>query len=498
MYFNKTALIILGTATGLSFAPFFFTPGILILSALCSSIHSSQTRRGAFYTGYFFGFGFFLSSLYWISIGPSVYLDQFWWVIPVAFVGIPAFMALFIAFSSLGSWYFRNNKFYHFIFCLFWLFSEWLTSWLFTGLPWTLIGYALSFSDVLLQGASLFGVFGLSFLTIYVGSSFYVILIKDYKKIPIHLLTSAIITCCLGYYGYYRLTINKTEFTDIKVRLVQPSIKQTSKWEPEEFWQNLDKHIELSRKPGNPDIIIWSEAALTVPFYIKPVFSALMSIFTNDNQVLIFGAVTGMSTDKTESQIFSSLVALGGNGSELFEYHKTHLVPFGEYVPFKSILPMKKITYGLIDYVKGERKTVVLDRFQLRIQPMICYESIFPMEVRINNNDADVIINVTNDSWYGKSSGPYQHFEISKMRAIENGLPMLRVGNNGISAIIDPIGKVLKSLDLNRIGIIDSHLPKKINSTPFSVYGYTTVALLILLVLILQVVISFLQVIVNK
>ena len=172
-------------------------------------------------------------------------------------------------------------------------------------------------------------------------------------------------------------------------------------------------------------------------------------------------------------------------GKLQFDYHKTHLVPFGEYIPFSKYLPLQKITHGMVDYTPGKREVLYLESLNLYIQPLVCYESIFSEEVRISNSVADLMVNITNDAWYGKSSGPYQHFEISRMRAIENGLPMIRAGNNGISAIIDPVGRVLKKLDLDQISVIDGLIPLKLLlPTIYSEYG--AIALFILVVTILM------------
>lgn len=492
-------LLASGFGCGLSFAPVFFLPGIFLISILSAELFYCKSRLEAFKTGYFFGFGFFLSSLYWIALGPSVYMDEFWWAIPLGLFGIPLFMALFIACSCLVSWHCRCSKFYHFIFCVSWVFFEWLTSWIFTGLPWAVMGYALSFSTILIQGASLFSIFGLSFLTVYIGSGIYPIINKQKHIFTPILITSFIACLSLFYYGYSRLEDNKTTFSDIKIRLVQPSIPQTAKWDPDIFWDNLDKHIELSSRPGNPDIIIWSEASLTIPFYLKPVTDHLKSVFSNDKQVLILGAVSTNKMENEDFKLFSTLVALEYGSVPIFEYHKSHLVPFGEYIPFKHFLPFKKLTHGIIDYTQGKREVVSLNNYNLKIQPMICYESIFPAEVRILNSDADVIINVTNDAWYGNSSGPYQHFEISRMRAVENGLPMIRVGNNGISAIIDPVGRVIDSIGLNQFNILDGFIPLKIaEKTAYSVYGYISLFLLIVIVLILQALVMFVSRLGNK
>ena len=287
--------------------------------------------------------------------------------------------------------------------------------------------------------------------------------------------------------GFYRLQGNPTELSELKVRIVQPSIPQNAKWNPQTFWQNLDKQVEMSNKEGYPDIIVWSEAALTVPYYYKPVYNTLKSVFTKENQILLSGGVNDNNMQGENYEIYSSLIALDDNGKLRFDYHKSHLVPFGEYIPLSKYLPLQKITYGTVDYTPGKREILYLDSLNLYIQPLVCYESIFSEEVRVINSEADLIVNITNDAWYGNSSGPYQHFEISKMRAVENGLPMIRAGNNGISAVIDPVGRVLKKLDLNQIDIIDNLIPLKLLlPTIFSEYGQITVFILALAIFVLQ------------
>ncbi|KJV95054.1 apolipoprotein N-acyltransferase [Rickettsia amblyommatis str. Darkwater] len=156
-------------------------------------------------------------------------------------------------------------------------------------------------------------------------------------------------------------------------------------------------------------------------------------------------------------------------------------------MPLKKILPFKKLTYGLIDYKEGNGGLVYLEKYNLKIKPLICYESIFPDFVQTNNEIADVIINITNDAWYGKSSGPYQHFHISRSRAVENGLPMIRVANNGISAIVDPFGRTIKKLNLNEINYTQGLIPKKlISPTIFSQFGNVTILLLIVFILLIN------------
>ncbi|MEY4463815.1 MAG: apolipoprotein N-acyltransferase [Pseudomonadota bacterium] len=487
MYRSKIICFLFGMLSGLVFAPTFFIPALLTLSYLCYIVQKSENWQEAAKFGYLFGFGHFLSGIYWISIGVSVYIADFWWAIPFALFGLPIVLAFFISASCSLSFFAKNNKYYQFIFCLYWVLFEWVRSWIFTGLPWNLIGYAFSFSDILIQPLSIIGIYGLSFIVIYIATSAYPLFSKQFTQLKILLASSVLVLTVIVIYGAVRLSNNPTDFTDIKVRLVQPSIPQTEKWNEEEFWHNLMLHINLSENSEPTDLIIWSEAALVVPFDVPQVKSELLKVLNSTNAILISGGISDNKKQGNEFELYSAMYALDKNGHKLFEYHKSHLVPFGEYMPLKKILPFKKLTHGLIDYKEGDGGLVYLEKYDLKIKPLICYESIFSDFVRTNNESADVIINVTNDAWYGKSSGPYQHFHISRSRAVENGLPMIRVANNGISAIIDPFGRIIKKLNLNEINYTQGLIPKKLTSpTIFSQFGNFTLLLLIVFILLIN------------
>lgn len=487
MYKPKISCLLLGLLSGLVFAPTFLLPALLTLSYLCYLVQNSKDWQEAAKLGYIFGFGHFLSGIYWISISVSVYISDFWWAIPFALFGLPIILAFFISVSCVFSFFVRNNKYYHFIFCLYWVLFEWVRSWIFTGLPWNLIGYAFSFSDILIQPLNIIGIYGLSFIVIYISTSFYPFFTKQFDQLKVLLLTSSITLAVIITFGNIRLYNHPTNFTDIKVRLVQPSIPQTEKWDEEEFWHNLMLHINLSENPQPVDLVIWSEAALVVPYDIPAVKSELLGLLNSVDATLITGGISDNKKRGEHFELYTAMYALEKNGNKLFEYHKSHLVPFGEYMPFKKILPFKKLTHGFVDYTEGNGGLVYLDKYNLKIKPLICYESIFPDFVRTNNETADVIINVTNDAWYGKSSGPYQHFYISRSRAVENGLPMIRVANNGISAIIDPLGRVIKKLDLNETNYIDGLIPKKLNSpTIFSKFGNITILLIVFFIFLVN------------
>jgi apolipoprotein N-acyltransferase len=209
-----------------------------------------------------------------------------------------------------------------------------------------------------------------------------------------------------------------------------------------------------------------------------------VSSFLAPDQILLAGAV---SVDQLKGKNYVGLYGVTSDGALNLEYHKIHLVPFGEYVPLGKNLPIKKLTYGLPDYSSGETAQEFIVK-SLKVTPIVCYEVIFSDEVRQRSLDTDLLVNVAYDTWFGKSSGPYQHYYIARMRAVENGVPLIRSANNGISAIIDPVGRILQKADLDSYTILDGYIPNKlINKTIYGLYSqYLIMAFLILVVFLID------------
>ncbi len=458
----KKSLYLFGLILSLAFAPTFFVPALLSLGVLGYFIKNADSRNEAFIYGFWFGFGFFTSSLYWISLGVSVYITDFWWAIPFALFGLPFFLAFFIAFSSMLSWRFRSSPYYTLYLSLIWVGFEWLRSWLFTGLPWNLLGYSLAFSNELIQIGSVFGIYGMSLIVAFI--SFNAIHLFSPLRFKYY-LTSSLIIIAVFTFGEWRLNNNPTIFSSVKLRLVQPNIAQSEKWDEDLFWSNLRSHVNMSVIDTGfvPDIILWSEAAVTAPYDYSAIRQLLQSAIIYPNTVLITGGVNQTMTATGEPHLYTSAYAINQSSNVLFNYNKAHLVPFGEYIPLRSFFPLlKKLTPGLLDYSAGKGGEIVtLPQFNLKIRPLICYEAIFPRESITKN--ADVIINLTNDSWYGYSTGPYQHFHMARMRAVENGLPFVRVAGSGISAIIDPLGRIIAQTPLLHATTLDGILPVKLS-----------------------------------
>ncbi len=467
-YSPRISAVIAGILCSIAHAPIFFCPGLIGFSLLLYLVYSSASAKEAFVRNICFGYGYFGYGFYWTAIAIGMFMEDFWWAIPIALMGLPLIFCVFIGIISVLAWRCRYNSYYVLIYTVLWVFVEWLTTWIFTGLPWMLVGYTVGFSDILSQMAGIAGVLGLSFIIFNITGTFYYIWNGGAILLRKDLLYSFIVLGSVFIFGLLRLEAYPTSFLTTKIRIVQPSIPQNQKWDPDIFWKNLELHKELSSiKTGfKPDIILWSEAAVTAPYQIHIISKYLGDIAKKQHATLITGGVSEIN-DKTYTALFS----IGPDGKLLFEYHKRHLVPFGEYMPFREFIPIKKLTHGIADYTEGQTQKIFnIESLGVKIRPMICYESIFPEEIRTQG--ADLLVNVTNSAWYGNSSAPYHLFYTNKFRAIENGMPVITSSNNGISGIIDPVGRVLSKTKLNDIISLDGYIPQKIQShTTYSLLG---------------------------
>ena len=484
--YPKSICLISGLFSGLVYSPTYLIFLWFGVSLLSTCVYFSKTYKEAFLFGFLFGFGHFLSSIYWVSIAISVYADDFWWFIPIALFGLPLILAFFIAFSTCFARFWRGSRLFSIMFAVFWVIFEYLRSFIFTGFPWNLAGYSLSYSLVLIQITTKISIYGLSFYIIYIFSGFSFYFINKTKEFKRHIFIVLILILIQVFFGIYRVNTYPTQLTNHKVRIIQPSIAQEDKWSQEKLVDNINHHIKLSNINNgfSPDIIVWSESA--VPFIInKKEVRKYITEFLTQDQILITGSISESNlTNDSDNKKFVSFNGLNNNGDILFSYEKRHLVPFGEYVPLKNFLAIKKITYGFEDFSKG-RSSHIVNAKNLKIRPLICYEAIFPDEVLSTNKDTDLLINITNDSWFG-NIGPYQHFDITRMRSVETGLPMIRSANNGISAIIDPIGRVVKTTSLNEIGVLDGYIPHKLqNQLNTNIHNYINLLLIIINIIVL-------------
>jgi apolipoprotein N-acyltransferase len=273
----------------------------------------------------------------------------------------------------------------------------------------------------------------------------------------------------------------------VRLRLVQPNIPQALKWKRELRQGHVLKQLEMSKQPAGhgppPTHVIWAETA--VPYFLTetPGLAEILGAVAPPGGLLITGAPRTTAGGEMPKRFWNSLHAIDSDGRIRGTYDKHHLVPFGEYVPFRGILPLGKLTAGRQDFSPGPGVETLEWAGLPPVSPLICYEIIFPGRVAAVPRP-QWILNLTNDAWFGFSTGPYQHFAASRLRAVEEGLPVVRVANTGISGVVDAHGRVIKQLSLGQTGIIDSPLPVALTSgTPFSRFpgGITSVILIIAL-----------------
>ncbi len=483
-----------GLCSAFAFAPFhFFVAAIISISAFYLLIEKkTKTPKQAFYLGLAYGYGYFLSGVYWISISLLVDAAQFGWLIPFALTLIPGFLAIFFAapaalFKIIEKEF--SPKFSYqkiLIFSLLWLAFEALRSVVFTGFPWNLIGYSLLFSTYAIQLSSVFSIYGLSFF-VTIACLTATLFIKPSKHDKIFIVTIIFLIISNFIFGYLRIK-NTTliENENLQMRLVQGNIKQDLKWNPQEKYHGFLKHIVISSAVENKNLkaVIWSETA--VPYVINdhPDLLDLLKQAIPQDAILITG---GLNIEYDASRleiknIWNGVFAISHAGI-IDNYDKHHLVPFGEYIPFAKYLPFLQSIAGGSGFNEGNGpKTITTPHFSF--SPLICYEVIFAGEIIDKNNRPDLLVNVTNDAWFGASSGPYQHLDAAKMRAAEYGISLARSANTGISAYIDPFGNIIKQIHLNKEGFIDVNFIEKISPTIFSKFSYWPLSLLALAILL--------------
>jgi apolipoprotein N-acyltransferase len=489
---------LLGACATATLPPIDLTPLLLVaFPGLLWLDEGSAGPWASFGLGYAFGFGFFLTGLYWIAGALFVDIASFWWLVPVAVAGLPAALALYVGLALVAAnyavRYLRAPGAARVLaFAITWTVAEWVRGHAFTGLPWNLIGYAWSGgfpgSIMMLQSVAWIGIYGLSFLTVLAAAL--PALLGTPSLTPISpgrrigpVIAAGLLILVPGVAGAIRLHAMPTVHTGIWLRIVQPSIPQTLKWDPATAERNFRLLLNLSRAAALHPIsaVAWPEAA--TPFLLERDAAHRREIgaVASGRGYVITGALRADPAPGRVARVWNSIEALNGDGEIVAHYDKAHLVPFGEYVPFRDLLPIKKITAGSIDLSTGPGpRTIALPGLPA-FAPLICYEVIFPGAVVDEQARPAWILNVTNDAWYGRSSGPFQHFAIARTRAVEEGLPLVRVANNGVSGVVDPAGRVLGRIDLDTVGYADLPLPAPGAATLYARGGdWILLALLIL------------------
>jgi apolipoprotein N-acyltransferase len=438
--------------------------------------------------GWWFGFGYFAAGLYWLGHAVLVDAETFGWLLPFAVLGVPAILAPFTAAGFLAArvlW--RPGALRIVALAVALTAADWIRGHAFTGFPWNAFGYALTSPLELAQAASLFGIWGLTFITVAVFASPATLADDrcDTRRPWLPLVAALIALAVLALFGSWRLSRMPPAFVEgVALRIMQPNLQQDSKFNYSAKAQVMNHYIRLStgRTDARPDglrqvtHLIWPESAF--PFYLssEPDALAQLGALVPDGTVLITGADrTGSPpANAANTDTRTSMYVIDHQAAVRALYDKVHLVPFGEYLPFQSLLEriglmqLTKVAGGLI---AGEARHPMQVPGAPPALPLLCYEVIFPGEVAMPGERVGWLLNLTNDGWFGLSSGPYQHFEQARLRAIEQGLPLVRAANTGISAVVDPLGRIVGSLPLGTEGLLDAPLPKAIAPTVYARFG---------------------------
>ena len=461
-------------------------------------------------TGWWFGFGYFLAGLYWIGYAFLVDAPTFGWLLPIAVIGLPAVLAVYTALGvALARMLWVRGAVRILALGVALTASEWLRGHLLTGFPWNAFGYALTAPLALAQAASVCGIWGLTFIAIVVFAS-PATLSDDRTEtrrpwLPIAL--SIAVLAALGGFGAWRLARTPTRLVDgVHLRIMQPNLQQDVRFNYSAKQEVMNRYIALSSRAsgsqsqgsqsqgsqsqgmGDTTQLIWPESPF--PFFLTREADALAQI-TNllpQGSVLITGAIRLADPDNpAQSGVYNSIDVIDHTGSIAAVYDKVHLVPFGEYLPFEHILErlgLEELTQQRGGFLAGDRHRLIAIPGAPTALPLICYEVIFPGEVMPPGERPGWIVNVTNDGWFGFSTGPYQHFQQARVSAIELGLPLARAANTGISAVVDPVGRIINSLPLAVEGVLDAPLPRAISAPVYARVGDAPAFIAILIVFI--------------
>ena len=427
-----------------------------------------------FAVGWWFGFGYFLFGLWWVGGALLVDAEEFAWALPLAVVGLPAGLAVFYGVgAALARLCWPDGLGRIAALAAGFGLAEWLRSVVLTGFPWNAIGYAAMPTPLLMQSVSLTGLVGMNALAAFMFALPALVASDRHRRAG--LAAGLILAGAHVGYGYAVLQRPLIERATIPIRIVQPSIPQGGKWDPAFRDEILRTLLELSAKhPAEgepaPKLIVWPETALPFLLTDRPDALAAIGDMLAPGQLLLLGAVRSEgSGDAAGTRYYNSVVAVDDTGEIVDAVDKVHLVPFGEYLPFEDLF-RKAGLHAVADNVGGfspgtERRPLTLSD-GIHALPLICYEIIFPAEVE--GGEADFLVNITNDAWFGDTPGPYQHFRQAQVRAVETAKPLVRGANNGISAIVDARGRIVDAFALDAVGVLDAQLqiPSEITQLP--------------------------------
>ena len=508
---KRAAIALLaGALSALAMAPFNAWPILFLTFPVVVWLIDGAAAGGlrgvpaAAMAGWWFGLGYFVPGLYWIGNAFLVDAPTFAWLLPFAILGLPAYLALFTALGfALARLLWTGDTWRVISLAASLTLAEWLRGHALTGFPWNTFGYALSEPLALAQTASLIGLWGMTFLAVAIFASPAVLIDGGSRghKPWIAPAAALVVLATMAIFGIARLNMQPTAMlANVRLRIMQPNLQQDVKFNYSAKAEVMKKYLALSDRASGPqstgvrdvNVLIWPESAF--PFFLTREADAMAQIadLLPRGTVLITGSVRApdVPPGTRVTRAYNSIYVIDHDGSVLSVYDKLHLVPFGEFLPFQDLLErigLEQLTRVQGGFIAGTRRRALEIPGAPRALPLICYEIIFPGDIANRNERPGWIVNLTNDGWFGISTGPYQHLQQARLRAIEQGLPVVRAANTGISAVIDPSGRIVARLGLGLEGVLDSGLPSAIAPTFYARAGDIPAAIIVAAALMLVV-----------
>jgi apolipoprotein N-acyltransferase len=506
---KRGAALMAGVASVLAMAPFFYWPVLWITLPVLVWLLDGALRRGtntasvrwherpgiaAFEIGWWFGFGYFVAGLFWVGEAFLVEAEKFAVLLPLAVTLLPAGLALFYGVATaLAAPFWESGPYRVLVLAITFSAMEWARGHVLTGFPWNTLGYALTYPESLMQSVTVFGIYGLTLVAVLIFGLPLVLWSEAFGSggDRVRKMAAAGIALfpivILAALGELRLaSASPDPIAGVNVRIVQPSVPQREKWRTENQEQIFRDHLALSATApdGTTDNmagvthVIWPEAAMPFLPLDYPEVGKSIGELLPSGTFLIAGALRAEPAPPGSvraRRIFNSLLVFDDGGALTTLYDKIHLVPFGEYLPFQRLL--ESIGLRQLTRLRGGFDRGVVPRPLLRVPglppaaPLICYEAIFPGAIVQGAERPGFLLNVTNDGWFGNTTGPRQHLHQARVRSVEEGLPLVRIANNGISAVVDPHGRILARLGLDERGTIDTALPAPVPAPLYARYG---------------------------
>ena len=488
---------VLGALVTIALPPLHLWPALLVgFTGLVWILDGCADRKSAFFVGWWFGFGYFGLGLYWISFALLIEPERVGWMIPFVVLGLPAMLAVSVGLTTLTVQLLGVQGVARVVLLAgAWSCGEWLRGHAVTGFPWNLIGYTAVASDALLQVVALIGIYGLGFIVVLAAAMPATLGDGAAQPTRIHrygpVVAAALMIIVAWMGGAVRLLGAQDDVVpDVNLRLVQANIAQHHKWQEERRRANLARYFQMSSQSGTDMTthVIWPETA--VPYFLArdPDLARAIGGLVKPGGMVITGAPRTTAERKSPLRVWNAVHAVAHGGEIVGTYDKSHLLPFGEYVPLRSFLRhlgVERIAAGQGDFQAGEGATTLSLTGLPPVGILVCYEAIFPGEVVGKAERPRWLLNLTNDAWFGHTAGPYQHFAMSRVRAAEEGIPLVRVANTGISGIADAYGRIVVQSTLGETTIIDAALPVSLDAlTPYARWGDGGLLMILLVVAI--------------